>query len=158
MAGILGLFLIGSVIAVLMSVLSSPSQTSKAVVSSAASTQKVVFNVPSLLGKDVDQIKKELGTPSDDTEPTELQLKNMSQDSEWWKTFKKDGVELLVTYNPRTRKVVDFFISDLGDQDKARIMAAGGLKNDDPACQLEFVKALKDPSTYTGLKITPAQK
>ncbi len=158
MSGILGLLLIGIVMAALVSAFSDPSQPLKDAGSSAVSTQKVVFDVPSLLGKDVDQIKKELGTPIDDVELTELQLKNLDQAAEWSKTFEKDGVKLLVTYSSRTRKVIDFFISDLGDQNKTRIMAAGGLKNDDPAYRLEFVKALTNPAEYTGLKITPIVK
>ena len=158
--GLVTLSVILCTLTILAVVLSSPSQPASKVASdsSPAATQKIIFDVPSLFGMDIDQIKKTLGTPSDDVEPTSAQLANMGQDSDWWKTFEKDGAKLLVTYNPRTRKVVDFFISDLGDQDKERIMAAGNLKNGDSAYQLEFVKALKDPSTYTGLKVTPASR
>ncbi len=118
--------------------------------------QQTVFDVPSLVGKNVDQIRKILGNPVDkDIEPTKLQLEMMGQEVTWYNSFKKEGVDLLVTYDAKTRKVVDFFISDLGDQDKIRLLAAGNLKNGDPAYVLEFVKALKDPTTYTGVKITP---
>lgn len=101
-------------------------------------------------------MRKVLGKSVDtNLEPTKLQLKIMGQDTTWDNSFNKDEVDLLVTYNPRTRKVIDFFISDLGDQNKTRIMASGNLKNGDPTYQIEFVAALKTPTMYTGVKITP---
>lgn len=67
-----------------------------------------VFDIPSLLGKNVDQIKATLGSPLDDNEPTAQQLEFGAE--EWQKEFKKSGYTLLVTYNPRTRVVLDFFM------------------------------------------------
>ncbi len=156
--GILGFFVFVTIIGSFASS-DKPSQLNSNVGASTTSTQKVVFDVPSLIGKNVDQIKKVLGKPVDKlVEPTKVQLEAMGQDATWDNSFEKNGVTLLITYNPRTRQVIDFFISDLGDQDKARIMAAGNLKAGDSAYILAFVKALKDPTTYTGLKITPRAK
>lgn len=70
---------------------------------------KVTFDIPSLIGKNIDQIVSILGKPDVDTEPSKLQLEN--DITEWDKTFTKDGFELLVTYNAKDRTVKDFFLS-----------------------------------------------
>src|SRR3989344_2325622 len=54
------------------------------------------FDIPSLLGKNID-------------EPTAEQLKLGA--GEWDNSYKKGDQELLVTFNPTTRKIVDFFLS-----------------------------------------------
>jgi hypothetical protein len=71
--------------------------------------QKVVFDVPTLFNKDIDQIISALGTPEKYPEPTAEQIKLGTKT--WEKTFKKDGFELLVTYEIQSKKVTDFFVS-----------------------------------------------
>lgn len=111
---------------------------------------KVVYDIPSLFNKNIDQIKIELGTPAIDTEPTKEQLTLGTK--EWEKSYKKDGEELLITYYTQDKKVKDFFLSG---EDKGHLLKIGGLKENDPTYTLEFVKQLKDPTKITGLIITP---
>jgi hypothetical protein len=123
--------------------------------------EQIVFDVPALLEKNIDEIRQVLGNPTDGNfiDPTEDQLKlSGDKDMEWSNTFKKDGRELLVSYGSRSRKVIDFFISsdDLDqNKDKEQVMNWGNVQNDDSRYSLEFVNALKDPNLFTGIKITP---
>lgn len=112
------------------------------------------FDIPSLLGKNIDEVRIVLGTPLDKdlTEPTAEQLK-LGAD-EWYNSYKKGDQELLVTFNPSTRKIVDYFLS--GDN-KAKLIEAGNLKENDSRYTIEQVKQLKNPSAITGIKITPKQ-
>lgn len=125
----------------------------------AQKVNQYVFDVPSLIGKNIDEIRTVLGIPVDKdlTEPTALQLEMGTK--EWNNTFKKDGVELLVTYRTTDRKVVDFFISQNGKfnstKDKESLLGQGNLNEKDSKYRIEFVKMLKDPSSFTGVKITP---
>ena len=60
---------------------------------------KAIFYVPSLMGKNLEEIRKELGTPIDkEIEPSNLQ-KKMKVDF-WDNTFEKAGNTLLITFNP----------------------------------------------------------
>lgn len=110
------------------------------------------YDIPSLLGKNIDEVRLVLGTPLDKnlTEPTAEQLK-LGTD-EWDNSYKKGDQELLVTFNPSTRKIVDYFLS--GDN-KAKLIEAGNLKEDDFKYTVEQVNQLKNPSAITGLKIVP---
>lgn len=117
-------------------------------------TQAAAFDVPSLIGMDVDGVKTVLGTPTDDTEPTAEQ---MVDTTEWWKEFERDGQTLLVTYDPRTRAIVDFFISTNdpsgATRDTQSLLSTGNLSESDSRYSVEFVRALNDRSVYTGVKI-----
>ncbi len=42
--------------------------------------------------------------------------------------------------------------------DKDRLMAVGGIKMGDPAYDVEFVKAITNPSKFTGIKIIPVDQ
>ncbi len=108
-----------------------------------------VFDVPSLVGKNIDEVRQVLG------QPTEAQ-KSLGGFNEWDNTFKKDNEELLVTFNYQTRKIIDFFISTT-NQDKNRLLQIGNLKENSPDYKIEYVKAIKDPSKITGVKIIPAK-
>ncbi len=108
------------------------------------------FDVPSLIGKNIDEVKQALGAPNIDTEPTKQQLDSGVAD-EWEKEFKKNNESLLVTYYPKTKVVTDFFISG---SDKQSLLNIGNLKEKDSNYVIEFVKAIKNPSDITGVKIS----
>jgi hypothetical protein len=113
------------------------------------------FDVPSLLGKNIDEVRLVLGTPSDKerTEPTVEQIE-LGADT-WDNTFKKDGQELLITFNPITRKVIDFFIAtddpSGATTDKQHLLEIGNLTDNNPNYTVVPVKAIKDPSVMTGI-------
>jgi hypothetical protein len=113
----------------------------------------VVFDIASLVGKPVDEIREILGKPQDkEPEPTELQLQ-IGFD-EWSNVFTKDGQELLVTFNPRTRQVIDFF---LAGENKIILIQQGNLVEATLAYTIEPVNAIRNPSEITGIKIIPAR-
>lgn len=113
-----------------------------------------IFDVPSLVGKNIDEIRNILGDPVDEeknlAEPSKEQ-KDLGV-SEWDNTFRKDSAELLITFNSDTRKIIDFFISGT---DKGKLLEIGNLKEDANNYKLELVKAIKDPTQITGVKIIP---
>ncbi|MBI2008807.1 hypothetical protein HYS84_00160 [Candidatus Saccharibacteria bacterium] len=118
---------------------------------------KPAFDIPGLMGKNIDQTREILGAPADGslTEPTAAQP---SVDV-WDNTFKKDGKELLVTYKPSTREVIDFFVStddpSGATKDTKKLLEISGLSENSPSYTIEFVKVINDPNSYTGIKATP---
>lgn len=109
-----------------------------------------VFDVPNLLTLNIDQVRESIGQPVDkDIEPSSQQLNSSS--GEWDNTFRKDSEELLVTFNVKTRKLIDLFIS--GDN-KASLLEKTGLNEGDARYTLKFVQALSDPKLITGVIIT----
>jgi len=118
----------------------------------------VTFDINSIYNKNVSEIIKILGKPSIDTEPTKLQIEMGT--TEWDKTFKKDGYELLVTYNTANKKVIDFFVSAKSDSETTstgmeKILLALNADKNSSKYKVEFVKMIKDSSRFTGVKITP---
>jgi hypothetical protein len=114
-----------------------------------------IFDFEALYGKNVDEIKSILGTPSSDTEPTDEQKQFVK---EWEKFWQIDGYELLVTYNITSRRIVDYFVptNDLSGatKDLRKLEALVGAKNLVNFTVLP-VKALKDPTKYTGIRVIP---
>ena len=120
-----------------------------------------VFDIPSLIGKNIDEIKKDLDSYKKKfLEPTSDQIKLGVK--EWEVEFEKDGKSLLVTYDTATKRVKDFFISSDDPsgktKDKNHLLELGNLKENDSRYKIEFVKTLKDPSSFTGVKISPTLK
>lgn len=125
-----------------------------------AQQAQFVFDVPSLVGKNLDEVKAALSSYQKKTlEPTEEQIKAGIKD--WEMEFEKDGKSLLVTYEISTKKIKDFFIStdDISGKtkDKVHLSALGNLKEGDSRYRVEFVKAFADPAYFTGVKIIPAE-
>lgn len=137
----------------------TPSEAPQAVVTEAIATQvpmQYVFDIPSLIGKDIIGVKAALGTPKD-KEPTSQQIKLGAK--EWSLTFEKEGKELLVTYKTATGKIVDYFIGTDDPsgktKDKGHLLEIGNINEGDSRYKIEFVKALNDSSVFTGVKVTP---
>jgi hypothetical protein len=115
-------------------------------------SEQVLFDIPALIGRSIDQVRDALGTPQDRTpEPTQLQLDIGIH--EWSNVFTSNGQDLLVTFDAPTRRVVDFF---LAGTDRAALMRKGNLDQQSSAYRVEPVRALRDPSKITGVKVTPA--
>lgn len=133
---------------------STPQQQPKPVTAAPEVVQETkpafVFDIPTLVGKNIDEVRKMLGQPSDaDPEPNQQQI-DLGTD-EWYNSYKKDGVELTVTFNPKTRKITDFFLS--GDN-RAKLILQGNLKENQSTYRIEEVKALRGGG-ITGIKIIP---
>lgn len=117
--------------------------------------QKLVFDVPSLFNKNIDQVIQVLGTPESYPEPTQEQIKLGTKT--WEKTFKKDGYELLVTYNISDKKITDFFVSANDEiyenRDKEKMLKLTNTQESNSLYSVEFVKSMKDATRFTGILI-----
>ena len=130
----------------------SAEQTATTAPPTATPAPSYSFDVPSLIGKNVDEIRQVLGAPIDqDLAEPSAEQRNLGVD-EWDNSFRKDGHEILVTFNPNTRKVIDYFLS--GDV-RDKLLEIGNLKSSDSKYNIESVKSFKDSSAITGIKITP---
>ena len=116
---------------------------------------KAVFDIPALVGLNIDEIKKILGKPTKDDEPTKLQLRN--GDVEWDKEFTKDGYTVLVTYDAKTRNVIDLFIPTKDPSGKTKdysdLLKIGNLVETDEHYTIKPVSTAIDNESYTGIKI-----
>ena len=145
-----------TVVVVTLTSCGSSTSSNEQKVKSSKTNVNFVFDVPSLIGKDIDEVKKILGKPTDkNPEPTKQQMK-MNFDT-WDNSFEKDGHTLLVTFNPQNREVTDFFI-DTSDPsgattDYSDLLALCNVTNDNPKYSIEPVPALNDNSKFTGIKI-----
>lgn len=114
-----------------------------------------VFDFEAFHGKNVDEIKAILGTPSSDTEPTDAQKQFIK---EWDKLWQKDGHELLVTYNVASRRVIDYFVPTNdpsgATKDLRELEAVVGAKKLVNFTVLP-VKTIEDPTKYTGVLVIP---
>lgn len=122
----------------------------------AVSQPDFVFDVPSLLHKNIDEITTILGTPKNDAKMTALQMKSGSD--KWDKEYEKDGRTLMVEYYVKTGMVIDFFV-DADDaiyenRDKDKLFKLTNTNESDGRYSISFVPAMKDPTRFTGILIT----
>ena len=151
------IFIVGLFFSAMISVFNPSKQIERA---RQANTQNInnqyVFDIPSIVGKNLDEIITVLGKPEGQN-PTALQIQQGIR--EWEKIFKKEGKELLVTYIISNGKIVDFFIPTDNTsgitKDKKHLLVIGNLNENDPNYRIEFVKAIKEPTSFTGIKIIP---
>lgn len=123
--------------------------------------QAAPFDVPALLGKNMDEVKQALADAKVyGSEPTAAQLQT-GLIKEWDMEFERGKQRLSVTYSLADRSVIDFFISTTdpsgATKDTKALLAAGNLKENDGRYKTEFVKSLTDKSVYTGVLITPVK-
>jgi hypothetical protein len=134
----------------------NPKDQTKQTTPPATKKLDVVFDIPALIDKNIDQIKKTLGKPSSGDEPTKQQM--ALGVTEWDKTFEKNGYELLITYNPKTRKVIDFFIPTNNSSGKTNdyddLLQIANVKDNTSKVRVKPVQTLSDPNSYTGIKVT----
>jgi hypothetical protein len=114
------------------------------------------FDVPRLVGLlNLKAIKKKLGTPYDDTEPTLEERKRQKTWSKAW--MRGDATMLLVTYQIADQSIVDFFLftneSADGTRDKQSLLRAGNLRTGDPRYRIRFVPVKEEPDLYTGVTV-----
>ena len=119
---------------------------------------KQVYDVSSLIGKNIDEIRELLGNPTDkEKEPSKSQMKMNIDTCD--NSFQKDGETLLVTYNPQDRKVVDFFIQSNdpsgSTDDYSTMLKICNISEDNSSYNVEPVLSLKDESRFTGIRIIP---
>jgi len=108
---------------------------------------QAVFDVPSLIEKNIDEVKKVLGEPTEFLQPTKQQL---ALTDIWDMSYTKDDTNLLITYNPKNKIVLDYFIDG---NDKAKLLALGNLQEKNDAYITEFVKNVSNSNEILGVKI-----
>ncbi|HXK36732.1 MAG TPA: hypothetical protein VJ553_04080 [Candidatus Paceibacterota bacterium] len=140
------------VFAFLVVIAALPGEKDKEVEGSTDATP-MAFDVPSLIGKNLANLRSTLGVPDQDTEPTEAQVQAGIET--WEKSWKKDGYVLMATYDVKTKAIVDLFLGADSDaanaefRDTKNILRVGNLSTDAGQYSIEFVKA-RNTSGYTG--------
>lgn len=138
-----------------------PTQSNVDSTQSEETSEQVVFDLESLYGKNIDEVRAILGEPIDGelTDPSGEQIGKAND--MWDNTFEKGEYVLLVTFNAKTREVVDFFtFTDDPAGLTKDLKSLEGLElrlnvKDSPNFIVEPYKALHDPSSYTGIVATP---
>ena len=127
-------------------------------------TIQPAFNYDVLLTKNIDEIRIILGAPLD-TNPEPSDLNNYAvggQGIEKWDNIfhNKEGKELLATFNPKTRSLIDLFVSTRDPKgytnNKQELLDIYGIDKNSSQYTLEFVKTIAkndSNSNYTGIKI-----
>jgi hypothetical protein len=114
------------------------------------------FDIPSLIWKNVDEIRNSFWSwfsKDDISEPTKLQSQMGS--NQWDNSISKDGYTLLITYNTKTRNVIDLFLTADKNENNIRnnLMQIWNLKANANNYSIESVQAMKNPNEITGIKI-----
>lgn len=117
--------------------------------------QSYVYDIPSLLGKTLGQVTEVLGTPEKVTEVAQ-------GDTQGDRSFEKNGLGLLVTYEVSSNKVLEFFLESDNpsgaSSDKKHMLEIGNLKEDDSRYSVEFVETIGRNAKlgeYTGVIVRP---
>lgn len=132
---------------------SNPPTIAREAIQRHTTTVPKMFDVPALMGKSIDQVRDALGNPNDrNTEPTDLQFSQGIR--KWENLFTRNGIELLVTFDAGSRQVVDFFIPG---EDRVALMQLANVRHGEESYIVEFVRAIGDPSRFTGMKVIPVR-
>ncbi|MDR0788512.1 MAG: hypothetical protein LBG44_11725 [Gemmatimonadota bacterium] len=111
------------------------------------------FDIPSFLGKSIDEVRAVLGTPREATamDPTPEQIE-MGR-TVWSNVFENDGQDLMIVFNAVTRETVEFFL----DGNNAGVLSQrGNLSTQSPAYRIEPVTVRGDTANIVGIKVVPA--
>jgi len=146
LTGLISLFVIIVMISGGSSSTTTPT-TSNGSVKTNTPAQKVVYDIPSYMGKNADEVKALLGTPKSTYEPNAQQASAGVDEGSI--DYEKDGQPLLITYNSKTRAIIDFFLEG---SDENKMYASGNLNKKSNDYLTEAVKQANDSSKITGLK------
>jgi len=115
-----------------------------------------VFDVPALLGQDIDQIRSSLlgKTQGRADDPNARQYQ--SGPAEWTKSFARDTTTLLVSFNSQTRQVHDFFIRTAHGPttDYTPLLQLANVRANDRRVRIEPKKTLSSPALYSGVRFS----
>jgi hypothetical protein len=117
------------------------------------------FDVPALLGLNVEQIDRPLSNsaarPEHDRTPRLL----ASGETESRYTYWHDTTALVVSYNPATLKVTSYFVKTKHGltSDYSTLLRLVGVSKYDKRLSIEPVASAEHPELYTGVNIIPNQ-
>jgi hypothetical protein len=110
------------------------------------------FDLPTLKGKSIIQIKKILGKPKNETIPTAQQISaGVTGDL----IYSKNGYNLDIQFDASTNKVIDFFLDRENSVSDYKIFIKKANLRDIKDFSIKPVKSNKNPSVFTGIIITP---
>ncbi len=120
-----------------------------------------IFDISDLLGKSIDDVVAKFGQPKSKYIPKGNTYDGDNPDM----TFEKDKLQMIVTYDLKSKSVIDFFLPSANDhsnlnsiEDKNIILNQLNLVDNSPNYEVKYVKALKDSNIFTGVivkKIDP---
>jgi len=109
---------------------------------------QVTFDVPALIGKNIDQVRKVLGKSEDTSpDPSRASVKGYTN----W--YHKNGQALLIDFDPHTRKITRFYIHPAVPYDNLEdVMKVGNLDS------IETMNYIIEPSysflrSYSGIEV-----
>jgi len=106
------------------------------------------YDIPALIGKNIDQADRELGTTIGNT-PEPPSNQSEPGGTKWHRIYMKDKHVLIVDFNALTRKIISFVLD--GDN-KEKTLEVGNLSENDAKYKVE---QLNDEVGMLGIKITP---
>jgi len=110
---------------------------------------KVAYNIPYLLGRNIDEVRKILDNPLE-SPADPLSSKKESYDN----IYKKDGQTLLISYNLRNRKISSFFIVSSVEYENVKdIMKVGNLDSLETKAYLAEPERPFGTTAYNSIKI-----
>lgn len=117
------------------------------------------FDVPALIGMNADQIAKPLTgqaiRPDHDLTPRDLPTGATEAIYTYW----HDTTALVVSYNPTTLKVNNFFLKTRHGltSDYTSLLKLANVSQYDKRLSIEPMASVANPQLYTGVKLVPAQ-
>ena len=117
------------------------------------------FDVPALLGMNANQIAKPLTgqtiRPDHDRTPRDLPTGATEAIYTYW----HDTTALVVSYNPATLKVSNFFLKTQHGliSDYTTLLKLANVSQYDKRMSIEPMASVDNPRLYTGVKLVPAQ-
>jgi len=123
-------------------------------------TIEIVFDIPSLIDKDISEIKSALGNPSYAYYPTKTQTKLTPEVDYTSLSWSKNDYELQIDFydanKPNAGKVKEMFLSK-NTNSKDELIKAGNLIDyqNSPYYSIQFQKSLTGTPLYTGTHIYP---
>ncbi|WP_310395229.1 hypothetical protein [Hymenobacter sp.] len=146
-------------LALLLSCASTEQPTSETPAVSQPMAVNRAFDVPALLGMNADQIARPLISqtirPDHDRTPREL----ATGATEALYTYWRDTTALVVSYNPGTLRVNNFFIKTKHGltADYATLLKLANVSQYDKRISVEPIASISNPQLYTGVKLVPKQ-
>lgn len=135
-------------------------ESSSSYSSSSAALPAGTFDLPILVGRNIDQLRRGLGTPHEATqqtmgmEPTPEQMR-LTRGEDWINTFEKNNTTVVATFNARTRRVRDLVIVGT---DEDEMMSRTNLSFTDPDYTVESIVNPEKPTQTIGLRVTPKRQ
>lgn len=121
----------------------------------ATTTRPNTLDMPALVGRNIDQIRRAMGPPSETKEqaigiePTAEQMR-ATKGEDWINTFEKNGSTIVVTFNARTRKVLDMVLIGSNEDE---LMRRGNLSLTAPNYLVLPVTDPRNAEQVSGLRV-----